>query len=131
LIKISCRLREFDGEEGLDAGIQIEGFVGPAGSDGLGVGMLEAVHSSKLIMLGLPLTLAEGEFEVPGQVGIIHPLVTRPSIWFVESPPVGVAGDGDPALTHHGVMPLAQQDQIANTALRVPSVLPVETAFRP
>jgi hypothetical protein len=50
LIKISGRLREFDGEEGLDAGIQIEGFAGPAGSDGLGVGMLEAVHSSKLIM---------------------------------------------------------------------------------
>jgi hypothetical protein len=50
LIKVLVRRGEFDGEEGLDAGTQIEGFVGPAGSDGLGVGMLEAVHSSKLIM---------------------------------------------------------------------------------
>ena len=46
LIKTCGWLREFDGEQGLDAGVQVEGFTGPAGSDGSGVGMLEAVHRS-------------------------------------------------------------------------------------
>ena len=46
LIKISDRLGQFDGEQGLDAGVQVEGFTSPAGPDGLRVGMLEAVHHS-------------------------------------------------------------------------------------
>ena len=46
LILAIVRLGEFDGEEGLDAGVQIEGFAGPAGSDGAGIGMVEAIHSS-------------------------------------------------------------------------------------
>jgi hypothetical protein len=45
LILAIVRLGEFDGEEGLDAGVQIEGFAGPAGSDGAGIGMVEAIHS--------------------------------------------------------------------------------------
>ena len=34
---------ELDGEEGLDTGVEVEGFAGPARSDDLGVGVLEAV----------------------------------------------------------------------------------------
>jgi hypothetical protein len=41
-----------DREEGLDAGSQVEGFAGPAGSDGLGVRVVEAVHLSKSMTLG-------------------------------------------------------------------------------
>ena len=33
LISFLALLGEFDGEEGLDAGMQVEGFAGPAGSD--------------------------------------------------------------------------------------------------
>jgi hypothetical protein len=110
LIKIRGRLEEFDGEEGLHAGVEVEGLTGQARSDGLGLGVPEAVYRSQLITLGLLAALREGE--VPGQVGIIHPVVTRPPIRFAEQPTVGCTGDGDPALMHHGVMPLAQQDQI-------------------
>jgi hypothetical protein len=46
LILAFARCGEFDGEEGLDAGVQIEGFAGPAGSDDAGIGMMEAVHLS-------------------------------------------------------------------------------------
>ena len=67
LIKIFGLLfGEFDGEEGLHAGIQVETFAGPARSDRLGVEMLEAVHRSKLIMLGCPCPAA-GEVEIPGR----------------------------------------------------------------
>ena len=44
LILVFVGFGEFDGKEGLDAGVQVEGFAGPSGSDGAGVGMLEAVH---------------------------------------------------------------------------------------
>ena len=44
LILIFAGFGEFDGEEGLDAGVQVERFAGPAGSDGAGIGMVEAVH---------------------------------------------------------------------------------------
>ena len=91
--------------------MDIEGFTGPAGSDGLGVRMLEAVHRSQLITFRMPLA-AQREGEVQGQILIIHPLVTRPSIWFAEHPLVGIAGDGDPALMHRGVVPLAEQNQV-------------------
>jgi hypothetical protein len=95
LIKIRGRLGECDGEEGLDAGVEVEGFTGPAGSNGLGVRMLEAVHRSQLITFCLPLA-ALRECEVLGQVGIIHPVVTRPSIWFVKRPPACDPHRNDP-----------------------------------
>ena len=37
-------LSQFDAEEGWDAGVQIERFAGPAGSDDAGLGVLEAVY---------------------------------------------------------------------------------------
>jgi hypothetical protein len=83
--------------------MQIEGFAGPAGSDGLGVGMLEAVHHSQFITLGLQPPLREGE--MPGQILIVHPRFAEPPIRFVKHPTVGFTGDGDPALMHYGVMP--------------------------
>ena len=49
LIKILCPLGDFDGEEGLHAGVQVEGFTGPAGANRSGVGMVEAVHRSQPI----------------------------------------------------------------------------------
>jgi hypothetical protein len=108
--KVRARLREFDGEEGLDAGMQIEGFAGPAGSDGLGVGMLEAVHRNQFITLGLQPPLREGE--MVGEILIVHPRVAALLIGSVKHPTAWFAGDADPALMHHRVMPLAQQDQI-------------------
>jgi hypothetical protein len=119
LIKIRGRLGELDSEEGLHARMEVEGFTGAARSDCVGLGMLEAVHRSQLIMLGLVAALREGE--VPGQVFIIHPVVTGPSIWFAEQPTVGCTGDSDTALMHRGVVPLAEQNQVANTSLNVPS----------
>jgi hypothetical protein len=44
LILVFAGLGEFDGEEGADAGVQIERFAGPAGSDDARIGMMEAVH---------------------------------------------------------------------------------------
>jgi hypothetical protein len=55
----------------LDARVEVERFTGPAGSDGLGVWMLEAVHRSQSILLGLLPALREGE--MPGQIVVIHP----------------------------------------------------------
>lgn len=46
LILVYLLLSQFDGEEGLHAGVQIEGFTGPARSGDAGVGVLEAVHSA-------------------------------------------------------------------------------------
>ena len=46
LILAFDRLCEFDGEEGLDAGVQVERFASPAGTDRCGVGVVEAVHRS-------------------------------------------------------------------------------------
>jgi hypothetical protein len=46
LLKVRAQLGEFDGEEGLDAGVEVERVAGPAGPDGFGVGMLEAVHAA-------------------------------------------------------------------------------------
>jgi hypothetical protein len=53
LIKIVRLPGEFDGEQGLHARVYVEGLTGPAGSDGSGVGVLEAIHRSQLIMLRL------------------------------------------------------------------------------
>ena len=51
LIKVLGRVGKFDGEQRFHAGVQVEGFTGPPGPDGLGVGMLEAVHGRSLIKL--------------------------------------------------------------------------------
>jgi hypothetical protein len=48
---VVVRFGKFDGEEGLDAGVQVEGFASPAGPDGVGVGMVEAVHRGELLTL--------------------------------------------------------------------------------
>jgi hypothetical protein len=44
-------LREFDGEQGLDAGVEVEDFTGPAGTNRPVVRVVEAVHASQLITL--------------------------------------------------------------------------------
>jgi hypothetical protein len=64
LIKFFRLFAQFDSEEGLHAGVEVESFAGPAWSDGSGVGMLEAVDFSELIV-GLPAA-AKCEVEVPG-----------------------------------------------------------------
>jgi hypothetical protein len=81
--------------------------------------MLEAIHRSKLSLL--MLALAEGESQMSGQIVIINPSIAGPPIRFGEHPTSCVGRDADAALMHRGVMPLTQQDQIANTALNVPS----------
>ena len=117
---------QFDGEEGLDAGIEVEWFTGPAGSDGAGVGMLEAVCGSELsgsglvMMLGL-LSAAKGEVDVSGEIRIIDPRVTALPIGFGEDPALPVAGDGDTTLMDYGVVPLTQQDQIGDVRVVAPS----------
>ena len=90
--------------------------------------MLEAVHRSELSLL--MLALVEGESQVSGQVVIINPVIAGPPIRFGEHPTIGISSNGDAALMHRGVVPLTQQDQIANTALRVPSAVLREPALR-
>jgi hypothetical protein len=51
LIKAYGLVREFDGEQGLHAGMQVEGFTCPAGTNRAGIRMLEAVHRSQPIKL--------------------------------------------------------------------------------
>ena len=76
MILVVVRFGKFDGEEGLDAGVQVEGFASPAGTDRCGVGMLKAVHGSELITLrGLLLCSAAGEVEMPCQI-----LITKPGL---------------------------------------------------
>ena len=82
--------------------------------------MLEAVHDSELSLL--MLALVEGGSQVSGQVVIINPVIAGPPIRFGEHPTIGISSDGDAAVMHRSVVPLTQQDQIANTALSVPSV---------
>jgi hypothetical protein len=82
--------------------MQVEGFTGPAGSDGSSVGMVEAVYSSKLIRLGG--IAAEREGQMSGQVVITHPRLTPSPIRFVERPAaLSFSGDSDTALMHRGV----------------------------
>ena len=90
--------------------------------------MLEAVHRSELSLL--MLALVEGESQVSGQVVIINPVIAGPPIRFGEHPTIGISSNGDAALMHRGVVPLTQQDQIANTALRVPTAVMREPALR-
>lgn len=90
-----------------------------------GVGMSEAVYGGELIVWGLVimlglLCLAEREVEVSGEIRIIDPRVAALPIGFGEDPALAVGGDGNAALMHCGVVPLTQEDQIANTALNIP-----------
>ena len=80
--------------------------------------MLEAVHSSQPITLR-QLLLAEREVEMPGQILVTDPRLAGLPIRFDKHPTVGSLRKSDAALVDRGVVPLAQQDQIANTALRV------------
>ena len=122
LIKVHSRLWEFHGEEGLEAGVQVEGFTCPARSNGAGIGMLEALHRSRVIILCLLALPPQRDIEMLGQILVAHPRVAGSAVWFVEYPTAAVPGDGDAAFMHGGVMPLAQQDQIADTSLNVPSL---------
>jgi hypothetical protein len=98
-------LGQFDGEQGLHAGVQIEDLTGPSGTNNACVGMLEAVHRPQLIMLGL-LPFAQREVKMPSQVVIIHPGLAGLPIGFAEQPTVGIPGDGGAAFVDGGVMPL-------------------------
>jgi hypothetical protein len=62
---VVVRFGKFDGEEGLDAGVQVEGFASPAGPDGVGVGMVEAVHRGELITLALNRPEFSGGWVLP------------------------------------------------------------------
>ena len=73
-------------------------------------------------MLGhLLVRAAPGEVEMPGQVLVTDPAVAELPIGFSEQPTIGFVADRDAAFVDGGVVPLAQQDQIAVTALNVPS----------
>ena len=101
------RFGEFDGEEGLDAGVQVEGFASPAGTDRCGVGMVEAVHGSELITLrGLLLCSAAGEVEMPCQILITKPGLAGLPIGFGEQPTIRTLADRDTAFVDGGVVPL-------------------------
>ena len=97
---------EFDGEQGLHAGVQVEDFTAPAGTNGARVGVLEAVHRSQLITLGL-LRFAQREIKMPSQVVITHPRLTGLAIRFGEQPSAAVMGNVDAAFMDGGVVPLA------------------------
>jgi hypothetical protein len=87
---------EFDSEERLDAGAEIEGFAGPAGPDDLGVGVLEAVDRGQPVPVGL-LSSAERVVEMlarfssltQGKQGCPSGLVnSQPSdCWVMVTPP--------------------------------------------
>jgi hypothetical protein len=89
LILAVVRFGEFDDEEGLDAGVQVEGFASPTGPDGVGVGVVEAVHRGELITLrSLLLCSAAGEVEMPCQILITKPRLAGLPIGFGEQPPI-------------------------------------------
>jgi hypothetical protein len=50
----------------LDTGMQIEGFACPAGLDGLGVAMVEAIHLKQAITLGLLLPSPQRKVNIAG-----------------------------------------------------------------
>jgi len=108
LIKVRHRLPQLDGEQGLDAGVQVEGFTGPTGSDGLGVGMLEAVPCGELIMLCLLSLPAQREIKMPRQVLVINPRLAGLPVGSGEQPTITITADGDAALVDGGVMPLSE-----------------------
>ena len=85
--------------------MQVEDFTGPAGTDRLSVGVLEAVHRSQLIKAGL-LRFAQREVKMPSQVVITHPRLTGPAVGFGEQPSVAVMRNVDAAFMDGGVVPL-------------------------
>ena len=96
MILVVVRFGDFDGEEGLDAGVQVERFASPAGTDRCGVGMVEAVHRSELITLGsLLLCSAAGEVEMPCQILITKPGLAGLPTGCAEQPTINSLGDGD------------------------------------
>jgi hypothetical protein len=107
LIKLFRLFGQLDGEEGLHAGVEVESFTGPAGSDGLGGWVMEAVHCSELIRCFL--AAAQRVVEMPGQILIVDPPITGLPVGFGEHPTIGISCDGDTALMNRGVMPLTQQ----------------------
>ena len=112
LIKLlGLPLGEFDGEESVDAGVQVEGLTGPAGSDSGGVWMVEAVHLGQPIMLSR-LDASAGEVKLPRQILVSCPRLARLPVTLGEHPAVELTPNCDAALLHSGVMPSAQQDQI-------------------
>ena len=96
---------EFEGEQGLHAGVQVEDFTAPAGTNRLSVGVLEAVHPGQLITLGL-LPFAQREIKMPSQVVITHPRLTGLAVGFGEQPSVAVMGNADAAFMDGSVVPL-------------------------
>jgi hypothetical protein len=68
---------------------------------------------------------------MPSQVVITNPGLAGLTIRFAEHPTIGIAGDHDAASVHGSVMPLTQQDQIADTALNVPFAMTSRPGFRP
>jgi hypothetical protein len=92
---------EFDSEERLDAGAEIEGFAGPAGPDDLGVGVLEAVDRGQPVPVGL-LSSAERVVEMPDEVLVADTGQAGLPVGFTEQPTVGGLGDGDAAFVHGG-----------------------------
>jgi hypothetical protein len=64
LIKVFQLFGQLDGEECLHAGVEVESFAGPAGSDGSSGWVLEAVHCSELVMCLLAAAVCE--VKVPG-----------------------------------------------------------------
>ena len=121
LIRLFRLFGQLDSEEGLHAGVEVESFTGPAGPDRLGIGVMEAVHRRQPIMLRL-LPAAQREVEVPRQVLIADPPITWLAVRFGEHPTAfRPLSDGDTTFVEGGVMPLTEQDQIANTAQNVPS----------
>jgi CheY-like chemotaxis protein len=84
LVDLVAAAGRVDDEEGLDAGVEVEGFTGTARTNRPGIRVQEAVHPSqliRLIMLCLPVTAAEREVVVPSQVlsSLTHALQSCPS----------------------------------------------------
>jgi hypothetical protein len=113
-------LGHFDGEEGLHTGVEVEHFAGPAGSDGLGLGMVEVVYRRELNTSRLLLS-AQGEVEMAREVLVVDPGITGLPVWLGKGRRFVIPRNCDAALMNNGVMPATKQDQIANTALRVPN----------
>ena len=86
--------------------MQVEDFTGPAGTNRLSVGVLEAVHRSQLITLGL-LPFAQREVKMPSQVVITDPRLAGLAVGFGEQPGVAVMGNVDAAFMDGGVVLLA------------------------
>jgi hypothetical protein len=111
LILLEALIMQLDGEQRLDTGVQVERFTGPAGSDGLGVWMVETSNLSQSITLGSAL-LSERKVQMPGELLVTDPGLAELTVRFGKYPCVAIPTDHDFTLVDDGVVPLAQQDQI-------------------